>query len=371
MFKAIRYHNRCFLLVIFLVWLGVPLLNLVGSLCLDKQFFDFRAWEYMSATSGEGPFRAGARFEKEIYGDLANMLNIAKFRQYRHQVFSTDSYGFRNPEYPAGTYFNIVVTGDSDMAGSSLTDHDTFSARLSQVLSCNVYNYAPRSPIAFLADKRFASKPPKVLIWEAIGRTITGAGYHGYAQLPVEGEFTVQKTTSLRDKQQIPQLTNYFSRRIFHEARWLLTGIHSPSISYIDKVTGMLFYAPSIEMLRFNSRQRGLLTVLDGIERVHQICLRRGITLIYIPLPDKEDIYQDLLPPAIRQTFAAPNFMEELMDGLARRGIVYVNLRRAFASEAGSAPFLYFPDDTHWNQHGVKMAAHITAKLIRDRHLLP
>jgi len=91
--------------------------------------------------------------KKNIFGDLANMLKVRKFRDYRHQVFTTDLYGFRNKQYPSGTNFQVVVAGDSDMAGSSLSDLQIFSSKLAEQLEVNVFNYAPWSPRTYLKDR--------------------------------------------------------------------------------------------------------------------------------------------------------------------------------------------------------------------------
>jgi hypothetical protein len=364
-------HNKKFIIIIMLVWLVIPVVDSTGRLFLGREFYAFRAWEIVKVWNRPGPFKPDFKYAARIYGDLANRLKVRRYRRYRHQVFQTDKYGFRNPDFREDTYFPVVVVGDSDMAGSSLSDNDTYSARLAAALNTPVYNYAPNTVLALLTDERFSLNPPKIIIWEAVERTIFGTAYKAYTDLTKEvplraREGVANSGPELPD----PKLSEYISKQLFHEARYYLTGIHTPSIGHINRNTGMLFYAPGIEMLKYGNRQRSLDTVIKGIRRIDQICKDRGIALIYLPLPDKENIYSHLLPVDALKKKHRDQFLEDLHKTLDYLGILNVHVLRHFRKSAHDTETLYFLDDTHWNPTGVKTAVMATSRLIAEKKLL-
>lgn len=360
------YGNKRYIAFVALIWMLFPIVDLCGIFFLDDHFFAFRAWEVMVDETGDAPFRKNGRFEKVIFGDLANMLKIRKFRQYRTQRFSTDSRGFRNPDYPEDTVFPVVVLGDSDMAGSSLSDSDIFSVRLSEALSVPVYNFSPRNPISFFASERFRKNPPEILIWEAIERTIDEKTFSHYARIPVDADFRMPKrTTKQRSRKPVRKLSEHYAKWIYHDLIWRVVGIHNPAVGFIDTRTEMLFYRPGMELLGKGPRERGIDAVLRGIDRIKRICDRKGIRLIFMPLPDKENIYRHLLPDHLRNAYPGDPFLSVLHEGLEARGIESVDLFESYRNRLETGDdFLYFLDDTHWNDRGVSMAVRASIEII-------
>ena len=54
--------------------------------------------------------------------------------------------------------------------------------------------------------------------------------------------------------------------------------------------------------------------------------------------------------------------MHRLEARLTRRGVHVVNLLPAFLARSGDAdPLLYYPDDTHWTEHGIRTAMRVLA----------
>ena len=370
------YNNRKFLGIIAAFVLMVPLLDLVGELALSRSFFAFRAWELAKEGRGRAPFRAGFYFEKEIFGDLANMLRVRRFRHYRHQVFSTDSHGFRNREYSAHTYFPVVVMGDSDMAGGSLSDEEIFSNQLSGLLNLPVYNYASWGPRQFLLDERFSKNPPKLVIWEAVERSITGRQFMKYAAFDDRQEYNIagpgRSGSEYREK-----LSNHIAKSLYHEFKWRLTGAYPAGIGYVDQETGLLFYAQSVNILKVSNRARDMRSVLHGIKNIERLLARRGISMVFMPLPDKENIYQQVLPASNGRAEPEQPFVEELSDRLDDLGVANVRLYDIFERQAGkflttkiAAESPYLIDDTHWSPKGVKEAAKTMAAKLKDLYIL-
>ncbi len=329
----------------------------------------------MKKGEGTGPFEPNALFEGKIWGDLSNMLKVAKFRQNRYQYFSTDRYGFRNPEYPEGTYFPIVVAGDSDMVGSSLSDSETFARRLEKEIGLPVYNYADKSILHLLTDERFMKFPPKVIIWEAVERTIQRSNYQIFTTIPENRYFQINLPESRIDSG-LPNLSKYLSTRLLHEIDWLFTGRLPESIGHVDEQSGMLFYKDGIKKLHMSAREAGVGTVTDGITRISRILARNGCNMIYMPLPDKEKIYRKLLPRELREG-NDNQFLEILGEELDKKNVLNIKLYKdflargeEFARRGNSEDMLYFLDDTHWNVNGVECAVNKARDLMISRSLL-
>src|SRR5258708_8130839 len=91
-----------------------------------------------------GAFPPNTRYDNQkSYGDLANLGNLREFRQYRHEIFTTDFRGFRNlSQSESNSRPDILLVGDSFGAGAGVTDMDSPGVQLSAALHPNVYNAA-------------------------------------------------------------------------------------------------------------------------------------------------------------------------------------------------------------------------------------
>ncbi len=85
----------------------------------------------------------------------------------------------------------------------------------------------------------------------------------------------------------------------------------------------------------------------------------RGIRFIFLPLPEKENIYHENLHTE------RPVFLEHLISELKKEGIEVTDTQKAFEEAFQKGVLLYHPDDTHWNENGVKIAAGLLEALIQ------
>ena len=361
--------NKRFLAALGFIWLLVPAIDLVAFATLEREFFAFRAWEIVRQETDQRPFAPSIRFEMDIFGDLANKLKVKKFRQYRHQVFTTDPYGFRNKEASANRYCPIVVTGDSDMAGSSLSDDETFSSQLSSLLNAPVYNYAPFTPIDFLEDKRFMKRPPKILIWGNVERFIDGEIYRRYTWNKGNRGNNREKEQGNETFFRKPRLSAHMAQQVFQELRWHMTGLMHESIYHIDQESMMLFYTPGVKQLGRDRVDRDFATIVAGIGRIRQRLLEKDIILLFLPIPDKENIYRHMLPGETPGKDRLHPFLVDLRVALSESGIHNIDIYNIYEKLSQNEPYLYFRDDTHWSPAGVKAAAEATAAYIRAHHL--
>jgi hypothetical protein len=101
----------------------------------------------------------------------------------------------------------------------------------------------------------------------------------------------------------------------------------------------------------------------NTIEAYNRVLKKRGIRFIFLPIPNKENIYHDCLPDRRR-----PVFLEQLIQELKNRNIEVVDTQKAFEDEYRErSALLFFLHDTHWNPRGVQVAADLTARLIERK----
>jgi alginate O-acetyltransferase complex protein AlgJ len=100
---------------------------------------------------------------------------------------------------------------------------------------------------------------------------------------------------------------------------------------------------------------------IKTIEAYDQVLKEKGIRFIFLPIPNKENIYHDFLPDPRR-----PIFLEQLIQELKKRKIETVDTQKAFEDEyRKNSALLFFLDDSHWNPSGVRLAANLTFELIK------
>ena len=86
-----------------------------------------------------------------------------------------------------------------------------------------------------------------------------------------------------------------------------------------------------------------------------------GIRFIFLPIPEKESMYYE------RLGISKPLFLERLTAELQARGVETVELQRAFERAFQKGMLLYRPDDTHWNENGVRIAAELLAERVSEK----
>lgn len=103
---------------------------------------------------------------------------------------------------------------------------------------------------------------------------------------------------------------------------------------------------------------------------------KRGLTLAVILVPNKYSLYHQLLtdPPAVRTE--PGELLERVEASLRAAGIAVVNLTHVLRTAAKSGlerhEYVYWRDDTHWNERGVAIAAAEIVRAIPElRHACP
>ncbi|MGO8989822.1 MAG: alginate O-acetyltransferase AlgX-related protein [bacterium] len=335
---------------------------------LPIDFFTFRVWEALLIRKIHsilpGHFYPCMDVTKlEISGDLARHTSFAIPKRVK---WITDRYGFRKKD-AEGMRPQVVIIGDSNIAGVGLTQEQMLSEVLEEQLKVPVYPYAPAGSInSFLKDLRFQKDPPQVVIVSYIERDILNIPFPKLSQRRerfrsfYEGR---DKLAQIRWVQFVGvMLDRLFKMNMLYSVRAKVgNGTLKDYYPFPSKFGPMLFVqgeAANKEVPYERFRK-----AVETIEACDQILRKRNIRFIFLPIPNKENIYHDFLPDPRR-----PVFLEQLIRELKKRRIETVDTQKAFEDEyRKKSALLFFLDDSHWNPRGVRLAADRTVKLIEGK----
>ncbi|MCC6445762.1 MAG: hypothetical protein IT210_20200 [Armatimonadetes bacterium] len=133
---------------------------------------------------------------------------------------------------------------------------------------------------------------------------------------------------------------------------------------------GFLFFRGSLEYLLAGDlrRQPDGRDPYPAIVDYHRQLKRKEIDLLLVVIPAKPEVYPEKLSakaPAGGKPYVVPYTRKLLLD-LARAGVESVDLLPAFLdARNGSGEPLYMPQDTHWTNRGVRLAARLIAERVR------
>lgn len=331
-------------------------------------------------------------------GDLTRLAGIpsfaGRFEQPRPGRFeSLDAAGFRNVPAPPELAHPIVVAGDSFMAsGYPMTN--MFAVRLAGISGLPVYNRAMLgvgpflSLVRFVDSERFVSRAPRILVWGFIERSVIRHAFSGmmyqldirekgirpadhYERSATRTRLVWQELAPSQLKTALPDTSAmaHFARRAWNRLRYALLGMINPEVFVAaGKVAGrpMLMYRPAVEIMIGDPAERNLVEVAGAIRYAGDFMARRGIRLVVVLIPDKEQVYRELVPAHVRDgRELPPSCLGELEERVRAEGIPAVNLLPLFRAHAAEGELLYWPDDTHWNERGIALAAEETWKAVR------
>ncbi len=105
---------------------------------------------------------------------------------------------------------------------------------------------------------------------------------------------------------------------------------------------------------------------LDAIVEFNRQLQSRGVDLIYVPVPAREEVYPDKLSAASPIHPLVTPQLTQFMEALTEAGVEVVDLREAFLDEREKHEELLYPiSDVHWGTYGVRRAAAEIAPRLR------
>jgi len=324
-------------------------LEIIGG----QQLFAFRPWEALKYNVlGQGrEFYPNQSIEMTSVGDLCRGRECALERKQR---WETDSLGYRNRNFVRKA--DIVVVGDSFVAGAGLSQEDIFSSKLDAEMGekFTIYNIAPGniSTLRCLLEKGVIEKP-KVVVFSTVERNIP----------PVLKDET-NCAVPARPWVELEVLADRFLRA--YPFKWLgarFRGDHG--------VVGVRGVADLDGAEIFFYKGRAQTDNLKAIEKASKVIksyqrflAKQGIDFVYLPIPNKETVYFERVPFQNQ-----PRYLKGLTDKLDGLGVSYLDSLPVFNQARSAQPGveLFIADDTHWNERGVELVSKALSRLLKDK----
>ena len=333
----------------------------------------FRAWEAAEySPTALGPFRPNFHyFNPRVYGDLANLGNLPEYRVYRAETFTTDEFGFRNPnQLPAGPT-RIVLAGDSFTGGAALSDHETLGARLAFETGGRVYNAGSNVPWPVLQQVLALQKLHDGTVVLEISETKVTSNLE-LAPAVAAPTRLLQRIAGPRQYRRIESLytaiaswVGYSPLRIYLTRAFL--GLEKMEWLPVPEARQVapLELANGHRMLFFAGREQPVIPAgqseIDYFIHVRDLIRQTGNRLLVVMIPGKYRVYA----PLMKGGHPIDSGYLQLASALRRSGIDCLDLTPILTSQAAglftAGRYNFHDDDTHWNAAGAALAAHTIA----------
>lgn len=333
---------------------------------LPIDFFTFRPWETLVVKDSyhilEGPFYPNMALVKtEEAGDLKPSPDCAVIK--KDLVWQTDAYGYRKAASSAHPY-PVIIIGDSNAAGSGLSQAHMLSEVLEKRLGKSVYPLAPAHTKDLFRHGLLKQHKPEVVILEAIERHILP----GHFPVPSHADF---QSLSLKDRiiwsirlnpvvqSAAIKLDRVFRANMIHYVKARINPRPAPAkgIATENACPELFLQGTSANRdIPDSIRQK----TADDIRRLSDFFTGKGIRFIFLPVPNKENIHHRQLGTP------KPVYLEKIILDLKRAGVEVADTQKAFDEiTARTSRPLYHRDDTHWNVAGVEAASRLVEDILR------
>ena len=341
-----------------LTLLGLPFIvwPLLEATVLPIDTFTFRIWEAICVNKVRimsGPFYPNQHMVMEEEGELAPHTAFATKRKVE---WFTDAYGYRNRD----TKCDVLLIGDSNITGSKLSQEETLAEVLERQINKDVYAFAPATMNRFLATDRFIKDAPEVVIVSSIERRIP--------ELPAVGANGLDSrirnyTGNLINSSSVLTYAAITADRISK------LGLYNRTLANLNRKFGKKDYVSynneffiEGEIANRDFSEEEIQQMADVLEGYKLAVEERGIRFMFMPIPNKENIYYKLLPSQKK-----PDFLPRLVAELHKRDVDVINIQDTFEQLYQQKNVPLFPvDDAHWNEIAVKVASEKVLKHMDD-----
>ena len=313
------------------------------ELILPPTVFTFRVWEAVSFKHKylAGQFYPNVSYEMQEEGDLAHHTEYAVAKDV---VWKTDGLGYRNDLFLPDP--DILLIGDSNIVGSSLSQNETLASSLKKRTGRKVYSLAPANINSFIKLHNVGlMHAPETIIVLGIERNIVLLPDHDVKLENRMAKYSFNSFVSFFAVQ-IDKLKrrNSFS---YLKAR---RKKHSP-LGIQSKIEKSMFFIQG-ESAVVEATEEVLNKVVERIAGYKEYCDSIGSKFVFVPIPNKETIYW-----RYAGLEEQPGFISALDKKLRQRGIETVSTVELFNSLVAKSTMPYHLDDSHWNKNAVSAVA--------------
>jgi hypothetical protein len=361
---------------------------MVGDWTVRFQYFRWqdRWWPVASVAAPAG---SGAIEPREISvpaatgGSLSRMVPVryvAKRYEEHHppHLRYIDSSGYYNGPAPGDGAYPIVFVGDSVLVDLGT---QTLAQVVSEISGLPAYNHGKAGMGPFLELQRFIVENrfdplPRIVVWNLSAREL---GAPLFLRQPIDYWFIRSQdrtdaplfasggsrwaalgTKQLGKAWPDTSVMAYAARRSW---AWIKLAVlrewPDDVLGAEDSLHGpMLFYRENLRVLPLLTPQENAPAVAQTVARVAKGFRDLGIELVVLLVPEKEQVHAHALPIAHRQALAhGPELLETIQSQLEAQGIHAINLLPLFLDATARGQRLFWRDDTHWNDAGIRLAA--------------
>lgn len=370
------------------VWLAVWLLAVAGDWVARLSIFRWQdQWLPVRTTSAAAGTEAAAPRSQIIPAQtgagLTQMLPgsrlAARYAEFHPEiVLPFDSWGYVNSSAMATGTCSVVMVGDSFMVSLGT---QTVAQVLGEIGHIGVYNHARRGSGPFLELRRFLATdrfdpPPRVVVWNLTARELGAPLFQRQAvQAWFDRALAVDAQPSaaapgilwdhlapavLRKSWPSTSLAAYYARQAWRQMEWqVFREWPTDVLGAVDPQFGpMLFYGENLRVLPLLTAETDAPPIVRTVTAVAEGLRNRGMALVVLLVPEKEQIHGQALPPERQQALAnGPELLTAITAGLESNGVPVVNLLPVFQAATAQGQRLYWRDDTHWNDAGIRLAA--------------
>ena len=272
----------------------------------------------------------------------------------------------------------MIVFGDSFMNFRWLP---SFPALLAERLDTPVHFAMDHYPRSLLREVGYEGQPGRVALF-AVGERGIRDGF--FVRGPGWGERMRKRRRTqapffqmLMEGRAEPRYRALLQlSRLTHRAyKWIATrkfdwfGYISPLTPVYALDPPVLFHQESVDggpkSFQYAHPEEEIRTICDRIATLRDdLRETHGLEMIFMAIPNKISIHHDLVWPEAEYNA----FIPRVQDGLAARGVPYVDLYGAFSASDAQ---LYFLSDTHWNENGIALALEATLPVLEAHGVVP
>ncbi len=300
---------------------------------------------------------------RELHGDLAAMTGDPTHRARRPYWFKTDRLGYRNLAVPTRPV-DVILLGDSFALGEGTSQEATWATRLAasghEVYDLGMPGGPGREALSLAwALPHLRLRPGATIVWSLF------AGNDLWDEDP-SWDGTLEPAGPLAQAWEVWRQVRRRSplRQLFVPGG---EGAGERPTVLVRERAGrpFLFYGPYAERAALGLAALEALPgrghLREALRRVRTMALERGLRVLIVVVPSKEELYPDVLRGGSRPAATTPTAFARLVQHAAAdlELLPILDLAPALqaARVADDGEPLYWSDDTHWSPRGHEVAA--------------
>lgn len=279
-----------------------------------------------------------------------------------------------------GNTIDILTIGDSFSNGGGNGKNRFYQDYIATIYNKKILNIAPPNTqinhiemiIALYNNGMLDKLKPKIIILESVERFIVHKfakdinwNYNIekkdfllmmnksiYGKHRMEQDTKISKKTSLNisiinkrnyDCMLNPLYYKYSKRSLDRNNLVYKAELTQDMFSVKDK-SSLLFIKESIDFIKYNSSEN-LNLVNDNLNKLSLILKNKNITLLFLPISDKYDLYSSYIKS---NNFPKNYFFKDFAN--LNKKYIYIDTKKILLPIINSKKDVYFADDTHWSK---------------------